>query len=256
MDRLLDEFVDGLGDHRDEASLRGHIARFAQSIAVKYFSYYWVPLLGTRRGIPKDANVPSFSITGFPAAWCDHYRAHLCRERDPVLRLGLRTSLPFPWSELDRHIVLTDAEKMLMADARDHGLRCGLTVPIHGFGGDFAVLTFASDEEKGGFYRIVKAFDHLLHVAALHFHEAVKTILNPARALPNIRRLTNREIDVLLWINEGKSYWDISGILGISEHTVESHVRNAMRKLEVSTSRHAAAIVAQLPLERTDGPLA
>lgn len=254
MDHLLGDFVDGLSDRCDEASLREHIARFTLSIAIKYFSYYWVPLLGTRRGIPKEANVPSFAITGFPIAWRDHYRAQSCRERDPVLRQGLRTSLPFRWSELDGCIALTDAEKALMAEARDHGLRCGLTVPIHGFGGDFAVLSFASDEDDRGFYRVVKELDHLLHVAALHFHEAVKMILNPARTLPNIRRLTSREIDVLLWINDGKSYWEISGILGISEHTVESHVRNAMRKLEVNTSRHAAAIVAQLPLERMEGP--
>ena len=256
MDRLLSDFVYGLADRRDEASLREHIARFAESIAITYFSYYWVPLLGARRGIPKDANVPSFSITGFPAAWRDRYRAHGCRERDPVLRQGLRTSLPISWSELDGQIALTDAERALMAEARDHGLRCGMTVPIHGFGGDFAVLTFASDDEGGGFYRCVRELDHLLHVAALHFHEAVKRILNPARALPNIRRLTNREIDVLLWINEGKSYWEISGILGISEHTVESHVRSAMRKLNVYTSRHAAAIVAQLPLQRMEESVA
>ena len=256
MDRLLGDFVYGLADRRDEASLREHIARFAESLGLTYFSYYWVPLLGARRGIPKDASVPSFSITGFPAAWCDRYRSHSCRERDPVLRQGLTTSLPITWSELDGHIALTDAERTLMAEAGDHGLRCGMTVPIHGFGGDFAVLTFASDGEGGAFYRCVRELDHLLHVAALHFHEAVKRILNPAGALPNIRRLTNREIDVLLWINEGKSYWEISGILGISKHTVESHVRSAMRKLDVYTSRHAAAIVAQLPLRRMEGRIA
>lgn len=256
MDNLLGDFVDGLRDRRDEASLREHIARFTISIAVRYFSYYWVPLLGARRAIPRDANVPSFAISGFPVAWREYYRAQSCRGRDPVLRQGLRTSLPFSWSELDGCIALTDAEKSLMAEAYDHGLSCGLTVPIHGFGGDFAVLTFASDEDGHGFYRAVKKLDHILHVAALHFHEAVKKTLNPAGTLPNVRRLTSREIDVLLWINDGKSYWEISGILGISKHTVESHVRNAMRKLEVNTSRHAAAIVAQLPLERMENPRA
>jgi DNA-binding CsgD family transcriptional regulator len=45
--------------------------------------------------------------------------------------------------------------------------------------------------------------------------------------------LTAREKDVLRWLRKGKSNWDISRILDISEHTVKFHLRAVCRKLNV-----------------------
>jgi DNA-binding CsgD family transcriptional regulator len=56
-------------------------------------------------------------------------------------------------------------------------------------------------------------------------------------------QLTGREISCLRWVAKGKSSWEIGGILRISEHTVNFHVKNAMAKL-LTTSRTVAAIVA------------
>lgn len=55
--------------------------------------------------------------------------------------------------------------------------------------------------------------------------------------------LSPRQKECLRWTAQGKSSWDISRILNISENTVNFHVKNAMRKLETS-SRTAAAIKA------------
>lgn len=55
--------------------------------------------------------------------------------------------------------------------------------------------------------------------------------------------LTGREISCLRWVANGKSSWEIGGILRISEHTVNFHVKNAMAKL-FTTSRTVAAILA------------
>jgi DNA-binding CsgD family transcriptional regulator len=43
--------------------------------------------------------------------------------------------------------------------------------------------------------------------------------------------LTRQEIECLHWCKEGKTNWEIGGILRISEKTVEFHLGNAMRKL-------------------------
>lgn len=53
--------------------------------------------------------------------------------------------------------------------------------------------------------------------------------------------LTARETDVLHWVAEGKSSWEIGMILSISERTVKFHLSNIYRKFGV-TSR-AQAIV-------------
>ncbi len=55
--------------------------------------------------------------------------------------------------------------------------------------------------------------------------------------------LTSREKEILLWVKEGKSTWEISSILGISRDTVKFHMKNIFRKLN-TTSRSQAIVAA------------
>lgn len=54
-------------------------------------------------------------------------------------------------------------------------------------------------------------------------------------------RLTPREKECLQWAAFGKSEWEVSQILGISEHTAEKHLLNAKTKLGASNRVHAVA---------------
>jgi LuxR family transcriptional regulator, quorum-sensing system regulator BjaR1 len=54
-------------------------------------------------------------------------------------------------------------------------------------------------------------------------------------------RLTRRERDCLAYVAEGKSDWEISVILSISEATARFHVDNARRKLGAVTRAQAVA---------------
>jgi len=56
----------------------------------------------------------------------------------------------------------------------------------------------------------------------------------------NPPELTARELDVLRLLSIGCSYAQIGQRLGISRHTVTSHIKNAYRKLDVHTA--AAAV--------------
>ena len=53
--------------------------------------------------------------------------------------------------------------------------------------------------------------------------------------------LTARERDVLGFLSEGKTDWEISRILGIGETTARFHADNARRKLGASNRAHAVA---------------
>ena len=54
--------------------------------------------------------------------------------------------------------------------------------------------------------------------------------------------LSMREKEVLKWLKMGKSSWDISIILDISERTVNFHITNIMNKLDAMTRTQAVAI--------------
>jgi LuxR family transcriptional regulator, activator of conjugal transfer of Ti plasmids len=59
----------------------------------------------------------------------------------------------------------------------------------------------------------------------------------------NREALSDREKECLSWTALGKSSWSIGQILGISESTVNFHIKNVMKKLKTN-SRTAAAVKA------------
>lgn len=58
--------------------------------------------------------------------------------------------------------------------------------------------------------------------------------------------LTPRELEVLRLLASGCSYWQAAARLGISPHTVVTHVKNTYRKLEVHSAAAAVMRAVQL----------
>jgi len=63
-------------------------------------------------------------------------------------------------------------------------------------------------------------------------------------ANPGSKKLTNREMDILQKLGEGKTNQVIAEELGLSEGTIRVHISNLLRKLNLR-SRIQAAIFAQ-----------
>lgn len=77
-----------------------------------------------------------------------------------------------------------------------------------------------------------------LQLAGLVLTETLLRFAEPANDAP---RLTAREREVLTWVAEGKSDWEVATILGISETTVRFHLDNARKKLKAVNRVQAAA---------------
>jgi DNA-binding CsgD family transcriptional regulator len=58
--------------------------------------------------------------------------------------------------------------------------------------------------------------------------------------------LTAREIEVLRLLSQGCGYAEVAQCLGMSIHTVGSHIKNAYRKLSVRTAAAAVTRAAEL----------
>jgi LuxR family transcriptional regulator, quorum-sensing system regulator BjaR1 len=54
--------------------------------------------------------------------------------------------------------------------------------------------------------------------------------------------LTPREREVLAWVAQGKSAWEIGEILEIAKRTVDEHAQTAVRKLGAVNRTHAVAL--------------
>jgi len=60
--------------------------------------------------------------------------------------------------------------------------------------------------------------------------------------------ISNRQREILHWIYHGKTNWEISKILEISEETIKYHVEHAMTKLNVKTRAQAVGRALELGL--------
>ncbi len=81
-------------------------------------------------------------------------------------------------------------------------------------------------------------------IVAPPLFEQVSTISGPAfdgdRGRPS-NPLSPRELECLIWSADGKTSWEISEILNVSERTVNAHLGRAIRKLGVVSRTQAAA---------------
>lgn len=87
---------------------------------------------------------------------------------------------------------------------------------------------------------------YLLELLVPHMHVALVKVLEqikPAqqRSTTSSLKLSTREKGILQWLRAGKSNWEVSQILGLSEHTVKNQVRNILIKLRVKNRAQAVA---------------
>lgn len=81
-----------------------------------------------------------------------------------------------------------------------------------------------------------------IQIAGLALTERLMTFAADAEGSAPVR-LTSRERDSLALVADGKTDWEISVILGVSEGTARFHVDNARRKLGAVTRAQAVALM-------------
>jgi len=76
-----------------------------------------------------------------------------------------------------------------------------------------------------------------LQLLAVHAQDAAGRLLVPKRPTPV--ELPSRQLEILKLTMEGKSAWVVGSLLGISENTVNYHMKQLFKSLDVSTKHQA-----------------
>lgn len=195
--------------------------------------------------LPRSGSPDPVIVTTYPDTWVSHYVDRGYQQRDPVVRVGQSAFLPFSWTGLDP----LGPEREVLEEGKSVGLKSGLSIPAHGALGEFALISLASTENTAEFAACAQAHQHELHILAMHFHACVAE-LSAARGKQPEVKLTRRETEVMTWIAHGKTTWEISEILRISEPTVVFHCENAKKKLGAFSRSYAVAKALSLGLLR------
>lgn len=76
-----------------------------------------------------------------------------------------------------------------------------------------------------------------LQLLAVHAQDAAGRLWAPKRSTP--LGLPSRQLEILKLTMEGKSAWVVGSLLGISENTVNYHMKQLFKSLDVSTKHQA-----------------
>ena len=176
-------------------------------------------------------------VSNYSPEWRRRYDELGFIHADPTFAHARTSISPLVWA--DRMYVTPD-QRAYQQEALQHGLAEGATFPVHGRNGDVARLNLSlvrSDAAARGHVRAMLMWGALL---ATMTHEATGRIVR-RRSIAAPPPLTRRETEVLDWIAAGKSNWEISRLVEISEHGVSHHVRNILLKFEVGCRHQAVA---------------
>lgn len=180
---------------------------------------------------------PLIAVTYAPE-WERHYLQEGYVNIDPVLRAGMAGVLPVDWGAIKRDdpVILR-----FFGEAQEFKIGpTGLTIPIRGRHGEFAILSVTSDISLHEWELTKHTYMRDLMLVAYFFHDWALKIEHVDQN-DFLQCLSLREKDCLKWRALGKSDWDISQCLNISERTVKFHLENARHKLGVMNTTHAVA---------------
>lgn len=190
------------------------------------------------RGLLQDSDVQITSLGNTPDAYLQAAKDLGDTRRDPVMASLMTQSVPVVYNQ-QTYVGAGVGELWEMQAA--YGYKTGIAVKLHLPGDKHFLLGMDREEalpEPGAQLMQMVAGLQLL---AAHALTAADRLLSPKLNKGDLPRLTKRELDVLSWTAQGKTAWEVSVILGMSEKTVNFHLGNAMRKLEV-TSKHQAVL--------------
>ncbi|MEO1282238.1 MAG: LuxR C-terminal-related transcriptional regulator [Pseudomonadota bacterium] len=159
-----------------------------------------------------------------PNGWKDDYHVGFLSERDPITLAALSRKSVVKWRVSDLLTRSNELESAVLRTYATYGLETGLAIPVF-------------DRFLNCDVVVVACRDDISPNLSWHFwHSAMQQIWSRKIELTETVSdtdplLTPKELLVLKWMHAGKSYGDISTILGMSQRAVEFHARNILGKL-------------------------
>jgi DNA-binding CsgD family transcriptional regulator len=216
---------------RDE--FREGIVRFANELEFDYVSAMTV--------VDHSLTHSEFiNVDNTPQAFVEVLRDRSLSRKDPVMQHCKNGSLPIVWNQAT-YVARGSAD--LWEQQAAFGYHSGIALALHFPEGRHFVIGV---DRRAGLPKEAKDLTRVvadLQLFAVHAQDAAMRLFVPADMRPEKPNLTPREVEALNWTMEGKTAWELGGILGISERTAVLHIQNAMRKLGTH-NKHQAVLKA------------
>lgn len=178
-------------------------------------------------------------VSTYPDVWIDRYFRHGYAAIDPVLKTARLGETPFQWADL---IDETPQIRAFFDEAAAMGVgRHGFSVPIRGPDGDTGLFTVTSSVEESEWRETCERMLPVLQIIGFEFHCGLKKLGRGEVQRDQETPLSPREREVLSWAAAGKTIWETGVLLGLSQQTVQTYMRDAIRRLGCINKTHAVA---------------
>lgn len=176
-------------------------------------------------------------LSNYPAEWMQKYQSEKLFLIDPVVKYVVNHQNSIFWDMFkDMDGYNSPEQKECLEHAAKFGLVSGCSIPCNSYG-NFAVFSMANTSTKE-----VSKMNEYLPFNHFYCNQLLESVLRINVTADNevLREsFSSRETECLFWGSEGKTAWEISQILGITERTVVFHFTNATSKLNASNRQHA-----------------
>ena len=186
------------------------------------------------------------ALTTYPDAWveqCTQLPSHLIA-LDPILKHLSTEVRPLVW---DKRAYSGSKTAQIYETFSAFGLGSGMTVNVRGVAGDCLRLGFTCGAAQSRAETSLLSELGALCMAATVAHHAFSKFAQSEQPLADIK-LTQRELELLRWSRCGKTAWESSEILGISQSTAQFHLKNAICKLGAASKQQAVLRALELRL--------
>jgi len=229
--RLSVDALEAINNSTSSAAVFVIFDDYARQISIETFSYHI--LSDNLKKLPFAESVQQCT---FSEEWIERYRDQNYFDNDPLMARAVQSTKPFHWYDLESTDTIMENQRRMLSELKDQGFVDGLAVPV--FGPDKVTAFFG----LGSYDDALEFNDNeLLAVQLVCQTTHLKNFELAESVDSEAIRLSNRETEILEWISAGKSNDVISDILGISRHTVDTHVKRMLAKFD--TNNRISAVV-------------
>jgi DNA-binding CsgD family transcriptional regulator len=176
----------------------------------------------------------------FSTEFVERYAKELYYEKSSAFNAAMKQSKPCHWKSYWSYYKGKNTNS-IKALASNYGYKDGwVNTSSSYYHPSVAILAFAGQKVDSD-----RRTESIIECITPHVAESIRGVCHSRiSSLKNniTYNLTEREFEILNWIKEGKSSWEISVILTCSERVVIWHANNIMRKLRAQNRPHAVAI--------------
>jgi LuxR family quorum sensing-dependent transcriptional regulator len=229
------EFIERVEETSSLDELRTLVVAVFERFGVPNFSI--VAMLAETEGA---ARTPVVMMKHSDAGWAENYWRKGHFNLDPAIHGAITRVQPFSWSDIENGRLSKEARDLFSEIREAMPVDGGYVIPVHdeeGFAGFIAL--YHADPNLS---QKARAALKLIGLYAMERAKELHSLRHINVAMTQVCPLTARQRQVLSFVADGKSDWDIGVILKIATATVNEHVEKAKELMGVKTRTQAVAI--------------